>query len=88
MASGDSDIHRIGSDLGDFHEERVQADYYMQNSSAESINNAAAAVIKAEKMIDVLSNCPINSDRWKQAQANIARINITGTDNLAVVSGN
>jgi hypothetical protein len=88
MASLDSEILRVGSDLGDFHEERVQADYHMQSRPPESKANAEAAAEKAQKMIDVLNSCPIHSDRWKLAQENIARANITGTDNLAVVPGN
>jgi uncharacterized protein (UPF0332 family) len=84
MASGDSALCRVGSDLGDLHEERVLADYHMQNKPPESRENAAAAVTKAEEMIGILNGCPINSERWRDAQANIARVNVTGTDHLAV----
>src|SRR5947207_6900681 len=87
MASGDQAIHRIGSDLSDFHAERVDADYHMAKPAPENPANANAAVVKARQMIGTLGTCPINSTRWKAIQAEIARINITGTDHLAVVSG-
>ena len=88
MASGDPELLRVGSELAELHEERVKADYRMESNFTERTANATAAVDKAEEMIEVLETCPINSDRWKQAQTNIARVNVTGLDGLALESGN
>jgi hypothetical protein len=88
MVSGDAQLRQLGSDLGDFHKERIDADYKMANHRVERQANAQAAVGKAQRMIDVLDACPINSARWKQIQHSIATVNITGTDHLAIASGN
>jgi uncharacterized protein (UPF0332 family) len=81
LAAKDEEIRQIGSDLGDFHEERIEADYDMQGiCPAESQANAQAAVKKAAAMIGILNGCPINSDRWKQTKAQIADANVTGHD--------
>lgn len=80
MASGDSQLVQVGSDLGDFHQERIQADYQMNNHDPENEKNATAAVAKAREMIAVLEGCPVNGARWKNIRASIAKANVTGTD--------
>src|SRR5262245_46696533 len=86
LVSGDAEVIRIGSDLGDFHQERIQADYRMDDHFPENKNNAIAAVKKATEMIAKLDGCAINSARWKSMRACIAKANVTGTDNLVDVS--
>jgi hypothetical protein len=83
LGSGDAEFIQIGSDLGDFHQERIQADYHMNDRVAENPHNAAAAVKKARRMIDALENCPVQGSRWKSIQASIAKVNVTGTDKVS-----
>jgi hypothetical protein len=80
--SGDSELVQLGSNLGDFHYERIQADYHMDDHVPENKNNAAAATRKAAIMIATLDGCPVNGERWKNIRAAIAKANVTGTDNL------
>src|SRR5262245_3108911 len=82
QSSGDSDLAFVGTQLGSLHHERVQADYHLDNHWAEQKDTALMAVQKAAAMIAVLEACPIHSDRWKNIRADIAKANITGTDNL------
>ena len=82
LASGDAEIVQIGSDLGDFHQERIQADYQMEDHDAENRNNALAAIKKAMKMIGAFDNCPIYGARWNRIRDQIVSANVTGTDNL------
>lgn len=82
LASGDPELAGIGSDLGDFHQERIQADYYMDDHFPENKNNAEAAVKKARSMIEAIEACPLHGERWKRIRASIAKANVTGTDNL------
>jgi uncharacterized protein (UPF0332 family) len=82
LASGDHEINRIGSDLVDFHRERIQADYRLDDHFPENKNNAIAAVAKAKQMIAQLEGCAIHGARWKGIRASIAKANVTGTDNL------
>jgi hypothetical protein len=58
LGSGDAEFIQIGSDLGDFHQERIQADYHMNDRVAENPHNAAAAVKKARRMIDASRELP------------------------------
>jgi hypothetical protein len=86
LASGDTEIVQIGSDLGDFHQERIHADYQMDDRDPENENNAAAAIKKATKMIAAFDNCPIYGSRWIGIRELIAKANVTGTDNIADLS--
>lgn len=80
MASDDAEVVKLGSALGDFHHERIQADYHMSERDPENERNAEAAVLKAKAMIEVLEGCPLHGERWKNIQAAIAKVNVTGTD--------
>jgi uncharacterized protein (UPF0332 family) len=73
LASGDPDLQHLGSDLGDFHVERNDADYKMDSKRAENQANAQAAVLKAEGMIAVLDGVPVGGIRANQIYAAIAK---------------
>ena len=86
LNSGAAEYIRIGSDLKEFHHDRVQADYFLDNHNPENKNNALAAVATAATMIAAFDACPIHSQRWKDMRVSIAKANITGTDNLVDTS--
>lgn len=87
LASGDPAFKQLGSNLGDFHRERVAADYHMDKKEPEGQRNAQAAVMKAQQMIAIINGCPINGTQWKEIQISIATVNVTGIDNLAIQAG-
>src|SRR6266478_4176460 len=40
LISGDKELEKMGSDLGDFHLKRIRADYKMEDKGSENQNNA------------------------------------------------
>ncbi len=71
----DPEFEQIGSTLGDFHAQRVLADYFMSDPSTEQEEAALAAIREAERIIQAFDQLPINSERWKNIKAAIARVN-------------
>jgi uncharacterized protein (UPF0332 family) len=76
LVSGDKELTKMGSDLGDFHVKRIRADYKMADKGSENQQNACAAVVEATRMIEGLENCPIHGDRWKKIKESIQRMEI------------
>jgi hypothetical protein len=54
--SGDSDLAQVGSDLGDLHSRRIDADYELNNLGAENPSTVHATVVEAAKMIGTLDD--------------------------------
>ena len=74
--SGDTELKQIGSDLSDFHEERVEADYRLDSKRPENQSNAQAAVQKAEAMIAILAGCPTGGARAKKIYDAVVAANL------------
>ena len=51
---GDSDVAEVGSDLGDLHSRRIQADYRLDKPQTEHPATATAIVVEAKEMIETL----------------------------------
>jgi hypothetical protein len=71
LNSSDDECARLGSDLGDLHQARIDADYHLDQSDSEAPLAAEAAIGEADRMIASFDNCAIYSNRWKQIQASI-----------------
>src|SRR5262245_31169502 len=74
LNSADTELTRVGSRLSSLHAKRVLADYKLADKTVETGESARAAVQRATEMIDVLDNCAIYSDRWKNMKAAIQRV--------------
>lgn len=74
MASGDEAFIKLGSRLGDFHSQRIKADYRMGEPWPENQENARAAVLNARAMIDIFNLCAIYGERWKDIKNAMSRI--------------
>lgn len=55
--SGDSEAIRVGSQLADLHNRRIQADYRLDRTDVENVRTARALVEQARRMIQTLDEC-------------------------------
>jgi hypothetical protein len=62
---GEKEIIKVGSQIGDLHSKRIQADYYLDNSKTENKKTAEAIVRNARKLIQILDNKCWSSNRQK-----------------------
>lgn len=53
-ACSDGEVKQVGSDLGDLHSRRIDADYELSNKDAENPATVRATVAEAQEMIRIL----------------------------------
>ena len=63
--SGDPEITKVGSQIGDLRSKRIEADYRLRRSSVENKKTANALVKQAGKMIEILDKQCSGSARSK-----------------------
>ena len=63
--SGDGEVSRIGSQLGDLHNRRLEADYRMNKPDTENKFTVQVIVRQARMMIDVIDRCNTEPKRSK-----------------------
>jgi uncharacterized protein (UPF0332 family) len=83
-ASGDAAIESLGSNMHDFHEDRVSADYYLDKQVTEKQATANAAVKKADTMFAIFAACEKDSARMAAIKAALKKANISGMDHLVI----
>src|SRR2546421_472790 len=69
LNSGDRELEKLGSDLGNFHVRRNRADYKMTDKACEHEATVRASIVEAKRMIETLDACPIYGERWNQIKA-------------------
>ena len=67
--SGDTEVIKIGAQLGDLQNKRNEADYDLSKPGAENRKTAQAIVAQAGRMIRILDNCCQGSKRAQIVQA-------------------
>ena len=60
---GNSEVEKIGSQIGDLHSRRIEADYRLQRKTIENRKTAEALVKQAARMISILDTHCFGSDR-------------------------
>jgi hypothetical protein len=74
LACGDEELSKFGSQLGDFHHDRIRADYQMSDKEVEDESYARTAVKDASRMARAFEDCPIYSERWKSIKEAVRKI--------------
>lgn len=74
LGSNDAALVKLGSTLGDLHQERIYADYHLSDARSENKKAAEAAVLKGEKMIAMLDACAADPIRWTKAKDAMSRL--------------
>jgi hypothetical protein len=67
--SGDPEVRRVGSQLGQLQSQRIAADYRLHNTSVENPKTAQAVVQQARRMIQILDACFAEPKRPQIMQA-------------------
>jgi uncharacterized protein (UPF0332 family) len=67
--SGDTEIIKVGSQLGDLQSKRNKADYDLANTSIESQKTAQGIVEQTKRMIQIIEGCRSEPKRTKIAKA-------------------
>lgn len=55
--SGDNDLKKVGSQLADLQNKRIQADYRLKKTDIENQKTAQATVQQVDRLIQVLDEC-------------------------------
>jgi uncharacterized protein (UPF0332 family) len=69
--SGDTEVMRLGNQLGDLYSKRIRADYYLDRTDVENLGTAAGYVEQARRMIEALELCSRDGERLDRMRETI-----------------